>query len=717
MLMLILFPMLMLNAQTGSLRGKVITGENELLDGANVIISGTQYGAASQVDGSFEIKNLPFGKYSLEVSLIGYTKRVINIDFNRSTKPIIIILNEEALQAKQIVVSASKYEQKLEDLPVSTAIIQPDVISKNNYQTFDEILRNVPGVQMNLEQPSIRGSSGYSKGSGARVLTAVNGIPMYSGDTGDIVWELIPMADIERIEIIKGPSSSLYGSSAIGGVINIITKSTVKNPITHVRSYFGAYDKPAYYIWKWNNNLRTFYGLEVTHSNSTGNLGYTVSFKKFDNMSYRQNDYAKRYLGYLKFNYDLSANDNLSFFADYLNMDRGNFLYWKDSRNALVPKDEDNGNTVKSNRLFSGLIFNHKFNKDFSAQFKSSYYYTKFDGYGLELTESIANLFRDEVMINANLSDDWTITSGAEISFSNVSSNIFKNPNFFGTGAYFQGEYKGIDKLIASFGIRFDYMKLDSVSGANAVTPKFGLNYKLSKDFILRASFGTGFRAPTPAEVFTTTALTGGLSIKGNTNLTAETSISGEIGAKYFVTPQTNLDLALFITDYKNYIEANLVSDGIQFINLPEARVEGAELGVNVDILPGLIKANAGYTYLWARNLTDNKAMKYRPRHSLFGQLQVTPSPFEIAVDFRFASRVEEIDDLIAKPPLALVVDGDLRVPVYVTDVSLGYNFLLNSIPAKIYLNAKNIFNYNYVEFIGNIAPIRNYSLSWEIFF
>ncbi len=716
-LMLLIFFPLLVNAQSGTLRGKVITGENEVLDGVNILVSGTQLGAASQADGSFEIRNLPYGNYSLDVSLIGYAKKIVSLNFNRDTKPLVIILHEEAIQANQIVVSASKYAQKLEDLPVSTSIIQPDFITRNNFQTFDEMLRNVPGIQMNLEQPSIRGSSGYSKGSGARVLTAVNGIPMYSGDTGDIVWELIPTADIERVEIIKGPSSSLYGSSAIGGVINIITKSSVKNPITHVRSYFGAYDNPAYDIWKWNNNLRTFYGLEVTHSNSIGNLGYTVSFKKFDNMSYRQNDYAKRYLGYLKLSYDLSSEDNVSLFADYLNMDRGNFLYWKDSRNALVPKDEDNGNTVKSNRLFSGLIYKHTFNKDFSAQLKSSYYYTKFDGYGVELTESIANLFRDEVMLNANLSEDLTITSGAEISFSNVSSNIFKNPNFFGAGVYFQGEYKGIDKLIASFGIRFDHMKLDSVAGANAVTPKLGLNYKLTKDLILRVSFGTGFRAPTPAEVFTTTALTGGLSIKGNNNLTAETSISGEIGAKYFINPQTNLDLALFITDYKNYIEANLVSDGIQFINLPEARVEGAELGVNVDVIPELVKVNAGYTYLWARNLSDNKAMKYRPRHSLFTQLNITPSPFEISVDFRFSSRVEEIDDLIAKPPLALVVDGDLRVPVYVTDVSLGYNFLLNSFPTKIYLNAKNIFNYNYVEFIGNIAPIRNYSLSWEIYF
>jgi iron complex outermembrane receptor protein len=78
---------------------------------------------------------------------------------------------------------------------------------------------------------------------------------------------------------------------------------------------------------------------------------------------------------------------------------------------------------------------------------------------------------------------------------------------------------------------------------------------------------------------------------------------------------------------------------------------------------------------------------------------------------------VDEIDDLITQPPFSLVVDGDKRVPIYVTDLSLGYNFLLGVVPAKIYLNAKNVFNYNYVEWIGNIAPIRNYSVSLELFF
>lgn len=704
--------------QTGSIKGKIISDKNENLEGANVIVAGTKFGAASQRNGSFEIKNITFGEYELEVSMIGYAKKNLFVSFNNSTEPLIIVLTESPIQADQIIVSAGKYEQKVQDLTVSTAIVSPDFISRNNFQTFDEMLRKIPGVQMNLEQPSIRGSSGYSKGTGARVLVAVNGIPIYSGDTGEIVWELIPTADVERIEIIKGPASSLYGSSAIGGVINILTRTTVKNSITHFRSYYGLYDKPAYDIWKWNDKARNFYGMELTHSGSSENLGYTFSFKKFDNMSYRQNDYSKRYLGYLKLNYDINEQNRLTFFSDYLNMFRGNYLYWKDSRNALAPKDEDNGNTVESNRFLSGLIYHHNFNKEFYAEAKSSFYYSKFDGRGIELTTSTANLFRNEILTNINFSDKTVLTTGAEATYSKISSNIFKSPTFYGLGIYTQLEYKGIKNLITTLGFRYDLMKMDSVDAANAFTPKLGLNLKLSKDFILRASVGTGFRAPTPSEVFNTAAVGGGFKIIGNTKLKAETSFSVETGLNYQYENTFSIDLSAYMTNYNDYIEANLTKKlEIQFLNVSKARIQGIEIGSNVNIIPYLFSVNLGYNFMWARDIDNNKYLKYRPRHTFNGQLRFTPYQFDIGFDFRFMSRIDEIDDLITQPPIALVIDGDKRVPVYVTDLSIGFNTLIESVPAKIYFNVKNLLNYNYVEFIGNLMPIRNYSLSLELFF
>jgi iron complex outermembrane receptor protein len=714
LLMLSSFYVFAQSAREGSIKGKVMNNENEPIEGANIVLTGTQFGTATLNDGSFEIGPLSFGDYILSITMIGYAKKTIPVTLDSSYNPITIILSEQTIQGKQIIVSAGKYEQKIEDLTVSTTIIQPDFINRNNFLTFDEMLRNVPGIQMNLEQPSIRGSSGYSKGTGARVLVAVNGIPMYTGDTGEIIWELIPTADIDRVEIIKGPASSLYGSTAIGGVINIITKASVKKAITHLSTYFGVYDSPSYDIWKWTNKPQTFYGLGITHSDSYKNLGYTFSFKKFDNMSYRENDYSKRYLGYLKLNYNFTPENFVTFFADFLNMDRGNFLYWGNSRQYALVDTSSAGNTVKSNRLFTGLIYHHSFNENTFAELKSSYYYTKFDGYGKELTESIANLVRNELMINSKLSDNWFLTSGLEMSYSKISSSIFSSPHFFEGATYIQAEYHGIENLITTIGLRYDYLKLDSLSGANALTPKAGLNYKLTKDLILRASMGTGFRAPTPSEVFTTAAITDNIKVIQNPDLKSETNISFEIGALYNFSENISIDLALYQTDYKNFIEAKLITDTtVQFINISKARIQGAELNTTWAIVPGELKTILGYNYMWARNLDNNTAMKYRPRNTFNAQFRYTPYPFEIGIDFRYSSRVEEIDDLFAK----VIKDGYKHVPIYVTDISIGYNFILEDVPSKIYLNIKNIFNYNYVEFIGNIAPIRNASLSWDIYF
>ena len=716
---LLLIPAFVIYAQSLYIKGIVISEKAVPVIGASVLIVGTNQGASADENGFFAIKNLANGYYDLQVSAVGFEKKTISkVTVNNASVSLTIVLRESLIQTEQIVVTAGKYEQKIEDLTVSTVVLQPEIISKKNFLAFDDLLRVVPGIQMNLEQVSIRGSSGYSKGAGARVLVAINGLPIYSSDMGDIVWEMIPMADIERVEIIKGPASSLYGSSAIGGVINIITKGSVTKPITNFRTYYGVYDKPAYELWNWSNSYRQFYGAELTHSNSFKNLGYTLSLKKFDNDSYRQNDFTKRYLGYLKFNYKFSEDDNLSLFVNYLNMNRGNFLYWKDSRNALVPKDEDNGNTVQSNRFFSGLTYQHHFSKDLSLDFKSSYYRTKFSGYGLEVTTSTAELVRTELLTNYQVNEYFNLTGGTEFSYADISSNIFKNPYFFGGAGYFQLEFRGIKNLIATVGTRYDYMKIDTISGKNAITPRAGLNYKLTQELVIRTSVGTGFRAPTPSEVFTSTAVGGGVSVKENPNLTSETSLSLELGISYTPSSFISFDAAFYQTEYNNFIEPNLLKDGsIQFLNLTKARIQGFELLNNWWIVPSTLKLTMGYNYMWARDLEKNTAMKYRPRNSVNAQLRYLPGVIEFGADFRYMSEVEEIDHTLAEPPLALVVDGQIRVPIYVTDLMLGYNFIIGSVPTKVYLNAKNIFNYNYVEFIGNIAPIRNYSLSCEIFF
>ncbi|MCX7875128.1 MAG: TonB-dependent receptor [Melioribacteraceae bacterium] len=712
---LVYFFIVSINYSQNTFKGKIINQKGEPVLGASVIVLGSSSGTSADENGFFVLSNIKENIIDIQISAVGYEKRIIkNV---QPQKQINVILNEISILTNQIVVTAGKFEQNIQDLTVSTVVLSPEIIKKKNYITLDELLRNIAGIQMNLEQVSIRGSSGYSKGAGARVLVAINGLPIYSGDNGDIVWEMIPTNDIDRIEIIKGPASSLYGSSAIGGVINIITKTNTKNALTNFRNYIGFYDKPAYEVWDWSKSYRKFFGTELTHSNSSDKLGYTFSIKKFDNDSYRQSDFYKRILGYTKLNYNFNENDNITFFANYLNQNRGNFLYWKDSRNALVPKDEENGNTVKSNRLFTGIVYHNVFDNNLSADFKASYYKTKFTGYGVEITTSTADLFRTEAIANYKYNDKMFFTGGIEFSTANISSNIFKNPSFYGGAGYFQLEFHQIKNLIATFGTRFDLMKLDTLNVKSAITPRLGLNYKIDNNLVLRSSIGTGFRAPTPSEVFTTAGVGGGVDVIENPNLTYETSLSFETGLNYSVSNQYLLDAAFYQTDYNNFIEPNLTKEGdIQFINLPKARIQGFEFLFDWKITDEL-KINGGYNYMWARDLNKKIAMKYRPKNSFNFSARYTPSQFEFGIDYRFSSKVEEIDNALVQPPLALVTDGEKRVPVFVTDLLFGYNFFIMNIPTKIFFNVKNLLNYNYVEFIGNIAPIRNFTLSLEFYF
>lgn len=716
----ILFCASILIAQTGNLTGFVTDQSGKPLVGANVIISNTSLGAATGVNGKFEIPNIKYGNYTLEVSSVGYTKKNVEVNFDESYEPLTITLIERAIQTDQVVVSAGKYEQNIEDLTVSTSVIPPEIIEKRNFTSLENLLRYVPGFSMAEEQPSIRGSSGYSLGAGSRVLVAIDGVPMYTGDTGEIVWEFVPLTDVEQIEVIKGPASSLYGSTAIGGVINIITKKAPKEPIIHLSSHGGMYDDPSVDQWKWTDRRRTYYGYSLTHSNSIGNLGYSVSYRRENDDSHRENDYNKRHLTYAKLSYDFSENTNLTFLGNYLFMDRGQYNFWKDSRNALVPPDADRNQIIVSDRYFGTLSLNHKFSDKFSIQLKPGVYSSDFEGRGVEITESNAVLWRNELITNYSPTKDWTIITGTEQTFAEVSSNVFSSPKFFTASGYVHTEYRGINKLTATLGFRYDYIKIDSVDGANAVTPRLGLNYKLFDDLILRGSIGTGFRAPTPAEVFTTVSV-GGVDIKKNTDLTYETSVSFEIGAIYKPFPNLFLDAAFFQNEYDNFIEPNFINDedglAIKFINLPRARIQGLELIADYKIFPGLLNLNIGYNYMWSRDLELKKAMKYRPRHRIYASLNYTPYPFEFGVYYRYWSRVEEIDETIARPPIELIVEGNLRVEVHVWDASAGYNFNLFETPLKISANVYNIMNYNYVEFLGNIRPIRNFSLRLDAYF
>ena len=705
------------SAQTYSISGIVVDSKSNPIIGVNVIVLNTNLGAATDENGNYEITNLSPGTYTIEFSAIGYEKlKKEDVVVQNSSLTIDVVLRQAVIESDEVVVTAGKYEQKKSELPVSTEVISGKEFAERNFSNLEDAIRHVPGVVMTEDQVSIRGSSGYSRGTGARALVAIDGIPFYTGDTGEIVWEMIPVTEMQKIEIIKGAASSLYGSAAIGGVINSITRNISDEPLTIVNAFYGMYDKPYYSEWDWSGERRPFNGLTLSHSNRIGNFGFNVSFTRLEQSSYRQDDDFKKYIGFLKTVYDFTPTSSLTFIANTFNKRAGQFLYWKNSHNALVPPDQNIGDRIETNRYLFGLIYKSLIGDKFLLNIKTSYYSNYFKDNETIPNESTSNLYRGEAQINTNLTDFIVLTSGVEGNFSRVNSSLFGNPDAFGTGVYVVTDIKFSFPLIASIGVRYDFSKLDSLEGSGAISPKLGLNYKLLSNLIFRTSLGTGFRAPTLSEAFTSTS-TSGITVKPNPDIKSEHNLTFEFGVNYIPLNLLNIDLSIFNNEYYDMIEPGIdPTDGkIVFSNLIRARIQGFESSIIIDVFPKELSLSFSYTYLWARDLENGLALRYRPRHIFYSSLDFTKWNFDAGINFRYTSRVEEIDEELID--LGIVVDGELRVPVYTTDLNFGYNFLSMGIPLNINLNVKNIFNYNYIELIGNLRQIRNYSFGLNLAF
>lgn len=702
-------------AQTCSLKGKVVDEQFNPIPGVNIVIPSTGYGTASDQSGNYEFRNIPSGNYTIEFSAIGFEKhRTEQIVLSENKIIPDIILKTKIIRTDEVVVTAGKYLQKKSELPVSAEILYGNELIEQNFSSIEYAMRYVPGIVMTEDQVSIRGSSGYSRGVGARALFTLDGLPFYTGDTGEIVWEMIPPTEIQRIEIIKGAASSLYGSSAIGGVISAITREVAANPQTIINGFYGFYDKPHYDEWDWSGERRPFNGITLSHSNSFDKFGFNLSLTRLEDLGYRENDFFKKYIGFLKAVYDFTPSSSLTLIANTFNKQRGNFLYWKDSRNALVNSGQVDGDRVETNRYMFGLIFKKVVYDNMVLNIKTNYYRNNFEDNGEPINKSTSHLYRGEVQVNASITESIMLTTGLELVPAKVNSSLFGNPTSFGAGVYAVTDINFNFPLIASLGIRYDYNKLDSLDTYGAVSPKIGFNFQPFNNLIFRTSLGTGFRAPSLAEAFTSTT-SSGITIKPNPEIKPESNLTTEIGINFIPANIIELDFAAFHNEYYDMIEAGIdPQDGLAvFENVVRARIQGFEFNTVINLIPGNVKMNFGYTYLWARNIETGTALKYRPRHSFVSGINLNKWNIGLGINFRYSSRVEEIDDDLVN--LGIVTDGELRVPVYLTDINLSFKLIFVGLPVEIYLNIKNIFNYNYIELIGNLRPIRNYSLGFNL--
>lgn len=232
------------------LYGHVIDRESrEHIPFATVTIEGTTIGTSTDASGHYFLKNLPVGDFVLKVQLLGYEAATRKVEVRRnSSQEINFFLSEQGISMDEVVVSASRSETRRREAPALVGVINADLFEKTSAVCLSQGLSFQPGVRVEddcqncgFAQVRINGLDGHY----SQIL--IDSHPVFSSLTGVYGLEQIPASMIERVEVLRGGGSALFGSSAIGGTINIITRDPLRNSgeFSHTLSsigFSGAYE-------------------------------------------------------------------------------------------------------------------------------------------------------------------------------------------------------------------------------------------------------------------------------------------------------------------------------------------------------------------------------------------------------------------------------------------------------------------------------------------
>lgn len=255
--------------EKGTLKGSVIDDmTDETLIGANVVmLQDKSVGASTDFNGNYSF-SLPAGDHKIICSFTGMKTDTFEVSIfagQTTTKEIRMGMTTEQLST--VVVSAGKFEQKLEELTVSMDVIKPALIDNRNSTNITSALEQTPGLTIMDEEPQIRSGSGYSFGVGSRVAILVDDLPILNGDIGKAEWSFIPTENVEQIEVIKGASSVLYGSSALSGAINVRTAYPKDKPVTKVNVFTGFRSAILEDDASAGKRIANFFGMDASSAN------------------------------------------------------------------------------------------------------------------------------------------------------------------------------------------------------------------------------------------------------------------------------------------------------------------------------------------------------------------------------------------------------------------------------------------------------------------
>ncbi|NTU57336.1 MAG: TonB-dependent receptor [Chlorobiaceae bacterium] len=332
-----LAPLTMYGAD-GMLKGRVTDKtDGEGVVGASVVITGTNIGTATDINGNFVIKNVPAKQQKVSVSIVGYAPatQIVNVG-DGQTANVNFTLGQTTIMASEVVVGAALYKQDRLSVPVTTNVVSKEQIRQEPNPSLDQVIENVPGVTINRSSGysasalQIRGSNTFQGGGiGTRVNAFYDGFPINTPETGGVLWTNINMNAAERVEIVKGAASTLYGSGAMGGVVNVYgslpDKFEVKAGVSG-----GFYDAPPsgdnslyrkdYTPWFWNSYVGV--------GNKNGDVNYSLLYTHSDNDGYRKNSQTLLNDVKFKLRYNIDSKQYLQLTSFYSETTAGYVSTW-----------------------------------------------------------------------------------------------------------------------------------------------------------------------------------------------------------------------------------------------------------------------------------------------------------------------------------------------------------------------------------------------------
>lgn len=499
---------------------------------------------------------------------------------------------EEAKDAKmeEIVVTATKTPHTLKDVPVETVLISKEALEDSNAKNVSEVLKDVPGFYIRGE--NIPGSSSYlsrlrgfdfDKGYG---LVLIDGERVLGGGMGEygISLNQLPPEMIERIEIVKGPGSVLYGSDAIAGVVNIITKPIPEKPLFTLSGGYGSEETLLASV-SYGQKIKDF-GVLISAQHEKSERGrYSASEDQFE---------ARHIL--TKLSYDISEK---ALVAVGLNYDKSEWQYQIDEKLKFSPSLEV---TLPDTSVLKVKGYWNRLDMDsFSPG------YTRRFGY-ITYTQA-------EMQYTRPFGHTHLATAGAEYLLRDIDAS-FADKEDTVWSFYLQDEM-ALNPFSIVIGGRIDNHSLYGTE----FNPKASVMWEISDKTRLRASAGRAFKSPTIRQLYVFFRH-GNWWNEPNPDLDPEVSWGYSAGIEQVILEKVFAGLSLFRNDVKDIIIAVDTSEEIDTVpvrtwaNVSEAYTQGIELSVKAAIIENLTM-NLGYTYLDSGNKELDKELPYNPHHTV----------------------------------------------------------------------------------------------------